>query len=92
MSSEVFAQIRELKQKGQFVDAWNCGFSVFQKEPENAFLRTSLFWVCYAAIKSVQETVLARQGKIPLRRKRLRLQLHPARPRRLQPPNKMNKS
>lgn len=65
MSSEVFAQIRELKQEGKFVEAWDCGFSVFQQEPNNSFLRTSLFWVCYAGIKSIQQTVLTRQGNIP---------------------------
>lgn len=65
MSSEVFAQIRALKQQGNFVDAWNCGYSGFQNEPENTFLRTSLFWVCYAAIKAVQEPILTRQNKAP---------------------------
>ena len=65
MSSEVFTQIRELKQQGNFVDAWNCGYSVFQNEPQNTFLRTSLFWVCYAAIKAIQEPILSRQNKAP---------------------------
>ncbi len=63
MSSEVFAQIRELKQQGNFVGAWNCGYAVFQNEPQNTFLRTSLFWVCYAAIKVIQEPILSRQNK-----------------------------
>lgn len=65
MSSDVFAEIRELKKTGRLVEAWNCGFSAFQQEPDNNFLRTSLFWVCYAGIKSVQQKVLARQGKMP---------------------------
>lgn len=52
MSSDVFAEIRELKKTGRLVEAWNCGFSAFQQEPDNNFLRTSLFWVCYAGIKS----------------------------------------
>lgn len=65
MSSEVFAQIRELKQQGNFVDAWNCGYVVFQNEPQNTYLRTSLFWVCYAAIKAIQDPILARENKAP---------------------------
>ncbi|MBM7070661.1 hypothetical protein JQC92_01210 [Shewanella sp. 202IG2-18] len=65
MSREVFAQIRELKQKGQYVEAWNIGLPVFQNDIHNTFLRTSLFWVCFAAIKSVQTQVQNRQNKAP---------------------------
>jgi hypothetical protein len=65
MSNEVFAQIRELKQRGNFVDAWNCGYAVFQNDLNNTYLRTALFWVCYAAIKATQESVLNRQNKAP---------------------------
>ena len=65
MSREIFAEIRELKQQGKYVDAWNCGYAAFKDEPNNTFLRTSLFWVCYAAIKAVQESVLGRQNKVP---------------------------
>lgn len=65
MSSEIFAQLRELKLQGKFVDAWSCGLSAYRNDPNNTFLRSSLFWVCYAAIKAVQEPVLARQNKAP---------------------------
>lgn len=65
MSNEVFAQIRELKQQGNFVAAWNCGYAVFQNDLNNTYLRTALFWVCYAAIKATQEPVLNRQNKVP---------------------------
>jgi len=65
MSNEVFAQIRELKQQEKFGDAWHCGYTVFQNDKNNTYLRTALFWVCYAAIKAVQEQVLHRQNKAP---------------------------
>jgi tetratricopeptide (TPR) repeat protein len=65
MSNEVFAKIRELKKKEQFDNAWNCGYSVFEGDPNNTYLRTALFWICYAAIKAVQEPVLSRQNKAP---------------------------
>lgn len=65
MSREVFSQIRDFKQLGNYVDAWNCGIAVYQSDSSNTFLRTSLFWVCYAAIKSVQEPILQRQNKAP---------------------------
>jgi tetratricopeptide (TPR) repeat protein len=65
MSNEIFAQIRELKQQGNFVDAWNCGYVVFQNDLNNPYLKRALFWVCYAAIKAIQEPILARQNKAP---------------------------
>lgn len=65
MSSTVFSQIKELKLQGRYVDAWNLGYQAFQNEPQNTYLRTSLFWVCYAAIKSIQEPILNRQNKAP---------------------------
>ena len=65
MSHDIFAKIRELKQQGNFVDAWNCGLESYQNDATNTYLRTALFWICYAAIRSVQEHILARQNKIP---------------------------
>lgn len=65
MSNEIFAQIRKLKQQGNFVEAWNCGYAIYQNEPNNTYLRTALFWVCYSAIKAVQTPILARQNKAP---------------------------
>jgi hypothetical protein len=65
MSNEIFAQIRVLKQQGNFADAWSHGFAAYQNEPTNTYLRTTLFWVCYAAIKAIQEPVINRQNKTP---------------------------
>lgn len=65
--SSVFEQIKGLKLQGNYIDAWNIGFEAFQNEPNNTYLRTSLFWVCYAAIKSIQEPILNRQNKAPNR-------------------------
>lgn len=65
MSNEIFGEIRELKQQGNYVAAWETGYAVFQNDTHNTFLRTSLFWVCYAAIKAVQEPILNRQNKAP---------------------------
>lgn len=63
--SSVFEQIKGFKLQGKYIDAWNIGFEAFQNEPHNTYLRTSLFWVCYAAIKSIQEPILNRQNKSP---------------------------
>ena len=32
MSKEVFAQIRDLKEQGKFVDAWNVGYEAYQQD------------------------------------------------------------
>jgi len=65
VSNQIFSQIRELKQKNNFIDAWNCGYASYQNDKNNTYLRTALFWVCYAAIKVVQEPILGRKNKAP---------------------------
>lgn len=65
MKNSIFNEIRDFKAQGDFVGAWNCGYQVFKNDQDNAYLRTSLFWVCYSAISNVQKPILARKNKAP---------------------------
>jgi len=61
----IFQTIKELRQRGKPVDAWNTGYRVLQDEPDNLFLKRSLYWACYDGIKAIQGRVAHRKNKIP---------------------------
>lgn len=65
MQPSVFETIRELKQAGRFDEAWELGFSALSQDNQNLFLKNSLFWVCYSALKLKLEPILHRENKAP---------------------------
>ncbi|WP_286240953.1 tetratricopeptide repeat protein [Neptuniibacter halophilus] len=61
----IFQTIKELRHSGKPVDAWNAGYPALQNEPDNLFLKRSLYWACYDGIKSVQSQIIHRKNKAP---------------------------
>ena len=61
----IFQTIKELRRSGKPVDAWDAGYPALQNEPDNLFLKRSLFWACYDGIKTIQECILHRNNKAP---------------------------
>jgi len=58
----IFDDIRGLKSLNDLEGAWQVGWKALQNDKNNEFLKTSLFWVVYAALK-------AAMGPIELREK-----------------------
>ena len=61
----IFQTIKELRHSGKPVDAWNAGYPALQNEPDNLFLKRSLYWACYDGIKAIQERIAHRNNKAP---------------------------
>lgn len=61
----IFKTIKEFRHNGKPVDAWNAGYPALQDEPDNLFLKRSLFWACYDGIKMIQEPISHRKNKAP---------------------------
>lgn len=61
----IFQTIKELRHSGKPVDAWNAGYPALQSDPDNLFLKRSLYWACYDGIKSVQSQIIYRKNKAP---------------------------
>ena len=61
----IFQTIKELRHSGKPVDAWNTGYPTLQDEPDNLFLKRSLYWACYDGIKAIQERIAHRNNKMP---------------------------
>ncbi len=53
----IFDDIRELKSNNNLEGAWQAGYQVLQQDKHNEFLKTSLFWVIYAALKLKAEPI-----------------------------------
>ena len=62
----VFEHIRKHKAEGNHIKAWQTGYAELGKEPNNEYLKTSLFWVIYAALKQVIEPIQKRKNPTPL--------------------------
>lgn len=71
----VFDEIREHKSRYDFEGAWQVGFKALEVEPSNEFLKTSLFWVNYAALKPLLEPVKSRENKAPLPHEQAKIDL-----------------
>lgn len=56
----IFADIRELKSRNDLEGAWQCGWQALQNDKNNEFLKTSMFWVAYAALKAQMEPIKSR--------------------------------
>jgi len=61
----VFDDIRKLKKEGNCIKAWQTGYAVLEKEPNNEYLKTSLFWVIHAGLKQVIVPIQRRKNKTP---------------------------
>ena len=61
----VFDDIRELKSRQKYSEAWVVGFSALQEEMNNEYLKTALFWVAYAALKDITSEVRSREPMQP---------------------------
>lgn len=64
-SKENFKAIKDLKLKKDFVGAWNYGNDILKSEQNNEYLKISLFWVCYSAIKNILAPISKRSMKKP---------------------------
>lgn len=71
----VFDEVREHKARHDFEGAWQVGFKALEVEPRNEFLKTSLFWVNYAALKPLLETIKSRENKAPLPHEQAKIDL-----------------
>ncbi|WP_084286573.1 tetratricopeptide repeat protein [Halomonas halodenitrificans] len=61
----VFDDIRELKSSNDFEGAWQTGYKALQFDKNNEYLRTSLFWVIYAALKTLMVPIKSRENTAP---------------------------
>jgi tetratricopeptide (TPR) repeat protein len=61
----IYNEIRNLKAESKFKEAWQVGYSELERDPTNVYLKTSLFWVVYAALKKIIEPIRIRQNKTP---------------------------
>lgn len=61
----IFQTIKELRHSGKPLEAWNTGYPALQNEPDNLFLKRSLYWACYDGIKATQERISHRNNKTP---------------------------
>jgi tetratricopeptide (TPR) repeat protein len=61
----IFSEIKELRASGNFEGAWQKGFPALESDPENNYLKTSLFWAIYDAFKQLTEPLKDREIKKP---------------------------
>lgn len=80
----IFDEIREHKSRYDFEGAWQAGFKALEFEPSNEFLKTSLFWVSYAALKPLLDPVKSRENKAPLSHEQAKIDLWASRTAALQ--------
>lgn len=60
MAEQVFQQINRLRKSGELDAAWELGCTTVQQNPSDSFLKGAFFWVCYAYLKDVRDTIKAR--------------------------------
>jgi len=70
-----FDEIREHKSRYDFEGAWQVGLKALESEPSNEFMKTSLFWVIYAALKPLLEPIKSREKKAPLPHEQAKIDL-----------------
>ncbi|SDI41740.1 hypothetical protein SAMN04487867_10655 [Vreelandella titanicae] len=61
----IIDDIRELKSNNNLEGAWQAGYQVLQQDKHNEFLKSSLFWVIYAALKLIAEPIKSRKDNTP---------------------------
>ena len=71
----IFDEIREFKSRNDFEGGWQAGYQALQLDTNNEFLKTSLFWLIYAALKQVTEPIKARENNTPSRTEQLQMDL-----------------
>lgn len=60
MSEQPFRTVTNLRKSGQLQEAWNVGFQALESNPQDAYLKGALFWVCYEFLKQQQERITHR--------------------------------
>ncbi|MPW37311.1 tetratricopeptide repeat protein [Vibrio sp. B1Z05] len=60
MTEQPFRTVTNLRKSGQLQEAWNVGFSALEVNPQDVYLKSALFWVCYEFIKQQQEKIVNR--------------------------------
>jgi tetratricopeptide (TPR) repeat protein len=60
MSEQPFRTVTNLRKSGNLQEAWNVGFVALEQSPQDAYLKGSLFWVCYEYLKQHQEKITKR--------------------------------
>ena len=61
----IFDDIRDHKSREDLEGAWQVGSKALEQDSGNAFLKTSLFWITYAALKKLLEPIKRRDNKTP---------------------------
>lgn len=60
MSEQIYQQVNRLRKSGDLNAAWDVGCKAVQENPKDNFLKSAFFWVCYACLKEVQESIKTR--------------------------------
>ncbi|GAK20362.1 hypothetical protein JCM19052_849 [Vibrio sp. JCM 19052] len=60
MPEQPFRTVTNLRKSGQLQEAWNVGFQALESNPQDAYLKGALFWVCYEFLKQQQERITHR--------------------------------
>ena len=60
MNEQPFRIVTNLRKAGQLQEAWNFGFAALKEAPNDAYLKGSIFWVCYEFLKINQEKISKR--------------------------------
>ena len=53
-------QINRLRKAGQLDEAWKIGVVEIQQNPNNKYLKSAFFWVCYEYLRAVQNPIMDR--------------------------------
>lgn len=60
MDEPLFRVITNLRKSGKLAEAWDVGCPAVQENPEDVYLKSSFFWVCYDNLKRVQASIKRR--------------------------------
>jgi tetratricopeptide (TPR) repeat protein len=60
MDEQVFQTINRLRKAGDLDQAWEVGCPAVQESPNDQYLKSAFFWVCYAYLKEVQNKIKSR--------------------------------
>lgn len=52
--------VQSLRKAGQLDEAWSFGFDELNRAPNDSYLKSALFWVCYDFLKNHQEQIAKR--------------------------------
>lgn len=57
MTEQAFRVVTDLRKSGKLDEAWEVGCLAVQENPDDTYLKSAFFWVCYAYLKKVQAPI-----------------------------------